>query len=172
MKIIPLGMSVIDLMAFDQFAQKATDQSPIRHLDENKIIDSGNLYKYIVALEYFLGNKITRLSLASKSLNHIYISFGIEAEYRFIDIFTDLYGQKISVTKKEDYEDRYFIIISLTLKDWKEAIIDNCASYKDRTVRRTYMQFYEFLKAMNLQELFSEYLVVNNADGTQSMIGQ
>ncbi len=170
MKIIPLAITAFDLSAFDQFAEKATSNSPIRHCDENKITDSGNIYKYIICLEHFLGNKIINLSLANKSLNHISISFGVECEYRFIDIFTDLYGHKINVTKKEDYEDRYFIIISMTLKEWKEAIIENCKKFKDRTVRRTYYKFYELLKQTNLQELFLDYRFDVKEDGSPFMI--
>ena len=157
MIIIPLACTLPNLLELNNYIQKATGNSPIRHFDANNIDPSkiGAVYSYIVALELFLGNKITRITEADQSLEHISLTFGLKCDtYEYL-IFMDICSYKISNIKEEldSRDNKYYLIITMTLKEWKEYIFKYSIN-EVGDLKVIFDQFYHAFNRANLSELF------------------
>jgi hypothetical protein len=169
MKIHPISYSTPDWMAFDKFTTLATGKSPIRYFDEHTITP-GSLYSYIIAIELFLskGNwNHNRISKADVSLNHISLSFAIECDEMDYDVFMDLRCFRNTIVNRNMRSgDNTFILMSLTLKEWKDEIIRHNSVSTETWIRKVFNDFYMLFKQFGLSELFDDYHSYSSTDGT------
>ena len=165
MKITPMGITTPNWPELETFVTNATDISPIRFFDENKI-SVGSIYSHIVALELFLGNEITLIQDADRSLSHIHLSVAIECEDIDVVLFNDIFAQKITRSNRVNRRETYYILMSMTLREWKTLVIEHCQRKSDPMLRKLFNNFYDLLCQSKLTELFGYFDRENLTDGT------
>jgi hypothetical protein len=156
MKVVPLGLTALNWPELDTFISDATDISPIRFFDENKI-RFGDIYSHIIALELFSDNENKRIEFANQSLQHINLTVGIECEENEIVLLNDIFARKITRYNMVNRRQKYFSIMTMTLLEWKEVIIKYCRRSVDFDMRLLFNQLYQMMCQANLAEIFNAY---------------
>ncbi len=145
----------------------ALGRSPTRSLDEYEL-PVGNPSSYVAALAEFArpgSNPLTSVRDGDRLFNHLFFTFLVG-----VDAGTAMSVLKVStgliVTSAEPSRGRENLIVSGTLKAWKDAIVESCVPGTDPDVRRFYNDVWAVFDRLGFRDVFARYQRREQKDNT------
>ncbi len=152
MIIVPIAWTNVNWESFVTKCNVHIGRSPTRALD-SKGSPVGYLDSFLSALnEFSFKNAFT---LNEGVLHHVSLTFLMVSDYQdFYDLLENSY-KKLTFLKCDDYlqKNKSAYIVSGTLKDWKDCIIDNNSEFS--------YEMWNMLHGMGFGQVFTEYKINN-----------
>lgn len=172
MEIVPIGCTAINWEYFVKISEKYLGRSPTRPLDSNNLT-VGDSESYLAALGEFRSsgtNPRTVLAFDSTVLKHFSITFLFVIPYWiYINLLED--ADEIIFIPAQD-EKTYNTITCIgtgTLLAWRNCLL-NLNSSSDK--RKFSYELYLTLLKLGFYNIFSNYKVLDESDGTKSLISR
>lgn len=166
MIIIPITISKTDWTNFVRTSQKVLGYSPTRSLDsQNLLVNSPE--SFLSALGYFKNLEDDPRQIKSFTLKHVYISFLLEiSESLYTDLLEFSYKNIYFIKSNENKnKNRVILIATSNLEGWKNI----CVSFNETFESKQFAyHIYEVLRTIGYTNIFNEYYLSENIDGTKS----
>ena len=160
MEIYPLQIGKVDWETYIKVAQDFLGQSPTRGIDAAKI-PTDKPIAFLKTLDF--NNRPLNVIGQEYLYHHIFFSFIGVIDTYIISQLSERSRISVAYTERRT---KSLVILSGTLKDWKDTIVYCCNKYADTDVRLLCNEIHNMFETAGFQEIWQEYKKIPKADGS------